>query len=139
MDRKLVASMIFLVIVGSTAAYFLIFSNVSSEGEIARIPDGDHSLTLVFNPPWKALARHLTIKCEKCGQERLLSVFDVYSAGNLSIRPKMKTTRMGMISELIRSLGGKPEEELIRHMFSQPHRTYCSPNEEDQYNILSQA
>jgi site-specific recombinase XerD len=57
---------------------------------------------------------------------------NIYSASNLSIRPKMKVTKMGMITELIRSLGGKPEEELITRMFSQPHRTYCTPNEEDQ-------
>lgn len=45
-----------------------------------KIPDGDHSLTLFFNPLWKALARYLTNNCEKCGQERLLSVFDDYSS-----------------------------------------------------------
>jgi len=39
----------------------------------------DRALSLFFNPFWKALARHLTSKCEKCGEERLLSVFDVYS------------------------------------------------------------
>jgi len=47
---------------------------------MAKIPDDDHSLALVFNPLWKALARYLVSKCEKCGQERLLSVFDAYSA-----------------------------------------------------------
>jgi radical SAM protein with 4Fe4S-binding SPASM domain len=39
----------------------------------------DHSLTLLFNPVWKNLAQYLAGKCEKCGQERLLSVFDTYS------------------------------------------------------------
>jgi len=47
---------------------------------MTKIPDGDHSLTIFFSPLWKALARYLTSKCEKCGQERLLSVFDAYSA-----------------------------------------------------------
>jgi len=47
---------------------------------MTKIPDGQPSLTLFFNPFWKALAHHLASKCEKCGQERLLSVFDVYSA-----------------------------------------------------------
>ena len=47
---------------------------------MTKIPDGAHSLTLFFNPLWKALARYLTSKCEKCSQERLLSVFDAYSA-----------------------------------------------------------
>ena len=45
-----------------------------------KIPADDHSLTLFFNPLWKALASRLASKCEKCGQERLLSVFDVYSS-----------------------------------------------------------
>ncbi len=48
--------------------------------KMTKIPDDVHSLTLVFNPLWKALAHYLTSKCEKCGQERLLSVFDAYSA-----------------------------------------------------------
>ena len=47
---------------------------------MTKITDGNHSLTLFFNPLWKALARYLTSKCEKCGQERLLSVFDAYSS-----------------------------------------------------------
>jgi radical SAM protein with 4Fe4S-binding SPASM domain len=47
---------------------------------MTKITVGDHPLTLVFNPLWKALARSLASKCKKCGQERLLSVFDVYSA-----------------------------------------------------------
>jgi len=42
--------------------------------------DGGHSLTLFSNPFWRVLARYLTNKCEKCGQERLLSVFDAYSS-----------------------------------------------------------
>lgn len=43
-------------------------------------PDtGDRAISLFFNPLWKALARYLANKCEKCGQERLLSVFDTYS------------------------------------------------------------
>lgn len=46
---------------------------------MAKIPDGDHSLTLFFNPLWKALGLYLASKCEECGQERLLSVFDAYS------------------------------------------------------------
>jgi len=44
-----------------------------------KVPNGDHPLTLLFNPLWKALARYLTGKCERCGQERLLSAFDDYS------------------------------------------------------------
>jgi radical SAM protein with 4Fe4S-binding SPASM domain len=40
----------------------------------------DHSLHLFFHPILKALAHYLAGKCEKCGQERLFSVFDAYSA-----------------------------------------------------------
>ena len=47
---------------------------------MAKISDGDHALALGFNPLWKNLARHLAGRCENCGQERLLSVFDFYSA-----------------------------------------------------------
>jgi radical SAM protein with 4Fe4S-binding SPASM domain len=39
----------------------------------------DHSLTLFFNPVWRNLAHYLASKCEKCGQERIISVFDAYS------------------------------------------------------------
>jgi radical SAM protein with 4Fe4S-binding SPASM domain len=46
---------------------------------MTKIPDSNHSLTVVFNPLWKALAHFLIGKCEKCGEERLLSVFDAYS------------------------------------------------------------
>jgi len=45
-----------------------------------KMPESDHSLTLFFNPLWKALAQFLAGKCDKCGQERLLSVFDDYSS-----------------------------------------------------------
>ena len=51
---------------------------------MTKIPDGDHALTLFFNSLWEDLARYLIRKCEKCGQERLLSVFDVYSSIRIS-------------------------------------------------------
>ena len=51
---------------------------------MTKIPDGDHSLTLFFNLLWKNLARYLTSKCEKCGQERLLSAFDIHSSIRIS-------------------------------------------------------
>ena len=47
---------------------------------MTKIFGGNHSLTLFFNPLWKALAHFLTSKCDKCGQERLFSVFEAYSA-----------------------------------------------------------
>ncbi|MGQ9719130.1 MAG: radical SAM protein [Nitrososphaerales archaeon] len=51
---------------------------------MTKIPSSDHSLTLIFNPFWKALARFLASKCEKCGQERLFSVFDICSGSQRS-------------------------------------------------------
>jgi len=46
---------------------------------IVRVPKDGHSLALLFNPLWSYLARYLTGRCEECGQERLLSIFDFYS------------------------------------------------------------
>ncbi len=45
-----------------------------------KIPASNNSLTLFFNPVWRVLARYLKNRCEKCGQERLFSVFDEYSS-----------------------------------------------------------
>ena len=53
--------------------------------QTTNIPKGDHSLALTFNPLWRSLARYLTGRCKKCGQERLLSVFDFYSEGRRSL------------------------------------------------------
>ncbi|MEM2873121.1 MAG: radical SAM protein [Nitrososphaerales archaeon] len=47
---------------------------------MTKILDSNHSLTLSFNPLWKSLAHYLASRCEKCGKERLLSVFDFYSS-----------------------------------------------------------
>ena len=43
------------------------------------------SLTLSLDPFWRALAGYLTHKCEVCGQERLLSVFENYSGSQGSL------------------------------------------------------
>jgi len=91
---------------------------------MTKIPDGDHSLTLFFNPLWKALARYLTSKCEKCGQEQLLSVFDAYSSSRRFICESClltSTTLMPLIRLLFFRLGvddspvkGLLEDSLIR-------------------------
>jgi len=75
---------------------------------MTKIPDGKHSLTLFFNPLWKALAHHLASKCERCGQERLLSVFDVYSASRHFVCESClltSTALMSLIRLLFFSLG----------------------------------
>lgn len=70
---------------------------------MSKIPSNNHNLTLFFNPVWKTLARHLARRCEKCGQERLLSVFDDYSSNrHAHCRNCLSTSRM--LRPLIRLL-----------------------------------
>jgi hypothetical protein len=47
-------------------------------GVLVEVTPGLFSLTL-----WRALAHFLAGRCERCGQERLLSVFDTYSTSRL--------------------------------------------------------
>jgi len=47
--------------------------------------DDKHFLSLMLNPFWKTVTRYLTTKCEKCGRERLLSVFEVYSGNGHTV------------------------------------------------------
>jgi len=70
---------------------------------INKIQDGDHSLTSLLNPLWKTLAQNLTEKCEKCGQERLLSAFDDYSSNRHLICENCLLTSAAL-SPLIRLL-----------------------------------
>jgi radical SAM protein with 4Fe4S-binding SPASM domain len=78
----------------------------------------------IFNPIWKALAHSLTNKCGKCGQERLLSVFDEYSKNENSmcesclltataLRPLIRILffRLGIGSNTVKQLLG---DSLIR-------------------------
>ncbi|WXG42148.1 MAG: radical SAM protein [Candidatus Freyarchaeum deiterrae] len=78
----------------------------------------------VFNPVWKALSHYLTGNCEKCGQERLLSVFDEYSKNGHSVcesclltstalRPLIRLIffRLGIDSNTVKRL---LEDSLIR-------------------------
>jgi radical SAM protein with 4Fe4S-binding SPASM domain len=78
----------------------------------------------VFNPVWKTLAHYLAGKCERCGQERLLSVFDEYSKNGHSVcerclitstalRPLIRLIffRLGIESHTVKQL---LEDPLIR-------------------------
>lgn len=70
----------------------------------------------IFNPAWKALAHYLTNKCEKCGQERLLSIFDEYSNKHsacesclltaIALRPLIRILflRLGISSKTVKQL-----------------------------------
>ncbi len=72
--------------------------------EISR----NHRLALTLSPLWRILASRLAVKCEKCGQERLLSVFQFYSKGQ---PPRCRScllasaTMMPFIDLLFRRLG----------------------------------
>ncbi len=57
-----------------------------------KIADSANSLTLIFNPLWEALADFLVSKCAKCGQARLLSVFDAYSRRRFMCRSCLLTS-----------------------------------------------
>ena len=52
---------------------------------ITKVPKSGPSWALHFNPLWKSLARHLTGRCERCGQERLFSLFDLYAGTQRSL------------------------------------------------------
>lgn len=63
----------------------------------------NYSVTSLFNSVWRALAHHLASKCEKCGQERLLSAFDYYSSsGHIHCESCLLTS--GALSPLVRLL-----------------------------------
>ncbi len=77
-----------------------------------------------FNPVWKTLANHLTSKCKKCGQERLLSVFDNYTGSRhlfcerctletITLRPLIRLifSRLGISGNTVKRL---LEDPLIR-------------------------
>ncbi len=46
---------------------------------MVNIQNASRSLTCLFNPVWKPLAKFLVSNCGECGQKRLTSVFNVYS------------------------------------------------------------
>jgi site-specific recombinase XerD len=66
---------------------------------------------------------------------------NIYTASNLSIRPKTRTGRLEMLKEIIRAWGLNPEEILTRKALSMPFRTIVAPMEsqDDQIKALSQA
>jgi len=63
---------------------------------IGRANRDDHALPLLFNPFWKVLARHLANKCEKCGQARILSVFESYSKSKHSCCEGCQLTKVAL-------------------------------------------
>ena len=70
---------------------------------IIKVDRSNHVLTRFFNPFWRALAGHLSEKCEKCGQEKLLSVFDKYS-GNRRFQCESCAITSIVLTPLIHSL-----------------------------------
>jgi len=66
---------------------------------------------------------------------------NIYANAGLSIRSKIKTSKIELIKEYIRALGVNPEAVLTREALTQPARTYSSQEnlEDHQLKILSQA
>jgi len=88
--------------------------------------DGDHFLTRVFNPLWKALAHHLASNCEKCGQERLLSAFDIYLSSRRFLCEGCLLTAMALaplIRLLFFSLG--VDDSTIKRLLRDPLIRRC--------------
>ena len=86
----------------------------------------DHSLTLLFNPVWKNLAHYLAGKCEKCGQERLLSVFDTYSESQ-DLHCKSCLLTSAALTPLIRLLffSFKVDDNTIKQLMKDPLIRKC--------------
>jgi len=91
-----------------------------------KIFNSDHSSTQVFNPLWKTLALYLTSKCKKCGQERLLSAFDIYSSSRHSLCQSCLLTSTALIP-LIRLLFFRlgVGASTIRHLLKDPLIRSC--------------
>jgi uncharacterized radical SAM superfamily Fe-S cluster-containing enzyme len=87
------------------------------------------SLTLRFNPIWKNLAHYLAGKCEKCGQERLLSVFDTYSERQCS-HCKSCLAATAALTPLIRLLffSFKVDDYAVKQLMKDPLTRRCMLN-----------
>ena len=62
-----------------------------------------HHIGPMLNRFWKALARYLTAECDKCGQQRLLSVFDIYSRNGRIVCGRCSSASKA-IAPLVRSV-----------------------------------
>jgi len=91
-----------------------------------KMPDAEHNKTLLFNPLWKALARSLASRCDECGQERLLSIFDYYSEGHGSNCKRCWLTSRAMWP-LIRMLffRFRVNSEAVKRLLSDPLIRKC--------------
>ena len=91
-----------------------------------KMPDAEHNATLLFNPLWKALARHLASRCDECGQERLLSVFDYYSeSGGFNCKKCLLTSKA--MWPLIRLLffGFRINNNAVKRLLNDPLIRKC--------------
>ena len=86
-----------------------------------------HHYTLsLFNPFWKALAHFLTSKCDKCGRERILSVFDIYSESWLSSCEGCLATSIAL-TPLMRLLFSRlgVDDATVKHLTRDPLIRKC--------------
>ena len=81
---------------------------------------------MLFNPFLKNLAHYLAGKCEKCGQERLLSVFDAYSESQ-SLHCKSCLLTSAALAPLIRLLffSFKVDDNTIKQLTKDPLIRRC--------------
>nr|MDO8132633.1 radical SAM protein [Candidatus Njordarchaeum guaymaensis] len=85
---------------------------------MTEIPKSDHSPTSAFNPLSSALARFLVNRCRKCGHERLLSVFDIYSGNQRFLCQSCVLTAMALkplIRQLFSHLG--VDDSTVKQLF----------------------
>ncbi len=89
----------------------------------------DYLLATLFNSVWKNLAHYLAGKCEKCGQERLLSVFDAYSEKQ-SIHCKSCLATTAALTPLIRFLffSFKVDDYAVKQLMKDPLTRRCMLN-----------
>jgi len=91
--------------------------------------DSDYLLAALFNPVWKNLAQYLAGKCEKCEQERLLSVFDAYSE-RMGIRCKSCLATLAVLTPLIRFVffSFKVDDPAVKQLMKDPLTRRCMLN-----------
>ena len=63
---------------------------------------------------------------------------DLYASSGLSIRPKMKVSKIDRLKMFVESLGLNPDEVLTRDTLAMPHRTVVDP-EARKIDVLNEA
>ncbi|RLI23675.1 hypothetical protein DRO58_08785 [Candidatus Bathyarchaeota archaeon] len=61
----------------------------------------------------------------------------LYAASGISIKPQTRLSKIEVLKELVRSLGFRPEEVLVKHILEKPHRTLVT--DDNQLEALREA